>query len=1024
MTRAFSVIKFFIVAFLFLTIVGIGTFVSAQEEVSVAGDEAGVVALTEAELSLIANVDEATHVRRFFPDTSEADARQVYHAIVFAGEDVNDRAVVARYLEERKEALAGSSTIYPTVIESVSSVLVSEGVYDVTFTLANNGPTQSGIKYRVSLKPITSDSSKPLFKYSGPETITVDSGVVYKKTIRLEVPGYVEGGDYLWLVELGGVHGIVNDMKGDSLTTTISDRDVVFKIDPLNCYLEIPGESQTYTLLEGVDIKPEESLLLKCPVQNLTGEPITLDVYQTTRYRSSWGDVVSEGVYQNNPIEIGAEAGAVLSLTINGNQVPQAYDIIFSFKSANREVLAPLEAHYVVYGRSATIHNVTLDRNGYVLGDDAVIGLAWSGSANNFPGSRFEPINQELSVSFKLTNKDGLICGAADNLPLSNAATHALDTLKVLVVNDCNSLILETSIFGADGELLAYSSNNFSGGEYVDGAEEVTAATTNWKTSTIIISLVGFIGTIVLVLWLRRRNRIVNIVASFVLVTASILAGASVYAGSFYRDYSIWDVPEQNWSPHPVTVTFNGPAGTYVGSQLITFSGHLSNGVCANIAARSWWTVRIYNPGGAQVFSNQSQIGVAPYSNSWRANQFSGSGTYRGVITWEDTGCQTILGNPPPNPPANPNNNNQCNVNPAVSETFYFSVVAPPAITLTAAPSTIDPGGSSVISWSVVDATSCSASGGWSGSRNRSGGTQGVNPAATTNYRLDCSGPGGNTSRTVTVTVRPPTVTFTAVPTLIGPGNSSTLTWTTSGATSCTANGGPWSGGKALAGNESVSPAVTTVYGLRCTGPSGTTDRTATVTLPSGSLTASQCWIQDNQSSCLSSVSWRSQNFLGTRSVRQGSTEFGTTADGDTTRSISPDDRIFTLRDNGSAYIITREASVSCQQPNSIWVSEVPACVPLPVIDIESNPNIVRSGNTAPIEITILANYELTCTITGGINQTFTHNPSATTITHNFTTNPLRSAQIVTVSCVSPTYPDLMGDAETRIEVIPTVQEI
>lgn len=46
------------------------------------------------------------------------------------------------------------------------------------------------------------------------------------------------------------------------------------------------------------------------------------------------------------------------------------------------------------------------------------------------------------------------------------------------------------------------------------------------------------------------------------------------------------------------------------------------------------------------------------------------------------------------------------------------------------------------------------------------------------------------------------------------------LTWTSSGAAKCTASGG-WSGGKALAGNETVQVTKTTGYTLTCESPSG-----------------------------------------------------------------------------------------------------------------------------------------------------------------------------------------------------------
>jgi hypothetical protein len=75
-----------------------------------------------------------------------------------------------------------------------------------------------------------------------------------------------------------------------------------------------------------------------------------------------------------------------------------------------------------------------------------------------------------------------------------------------------------------------------------------------------------------------------------------------------------------------------------------------------------------------------------------------------------------------------------------------------------------------------------------------------------------------------------PLVTFSAAPATFTAGQSVTLTWTSSNATSCSASGG-WSGAKALSGSLAVSPTANTTYTLACTGASGTATRSATVTL-------------------------------------------------------------------------------------------------------------------------------------------------------------------------------------------------
>ena len=161
-----------------------------------------------------------------------------------------------------------------------------------------------------------------------------------------------------------------------------------------------------------------------------------------------------------------------------------------------------------------------------------------------------------------------------------------------------------------------------------------------------------------------------------------------------------------------------------------------------------------------------------------------------------------------------------------------------PTFTLTASPTSVTSGNASTIIWSsVTNATSCTASGGWSGSKTTAGSFASTGAlTSTTTYSLTCSGAGGTTTRSATVTVTAvppaaPALSFYASPTSINSGSSSTLYWSTTGATTCTASNG-WSGAQAISGSLSVSPTTTATYTLTCSGAGGSTGpQNATVTV-------------------------------------------------------------------------------------------------------------------------------------------------------------------------------------------------
>jgi hypothetical protein len=87
--------------------------------------------------------------------------------------------------------------------------------------------------------------------------------------------------------------------------------------------------------------------------------------------------------------------------------------------------------------------------------------------------------------------------------------------------------------------------------------------------------------------------------------------------------------------------------------------------------------------------------------------------------------------------------------------------------------------------------------------------------------------PGGLESAALTIPVSSgPMVTLTALPLEIDRGGTSTLTWSSANSVSCHAT---WTASTATSGSQVVSPVVSSVYSITCTGPAG--DATASVTV-------------------------------------------------------------------------------------------------------------------------------------------------------------------------------------------------
>ncbi len=93
---------------------------------------------------------------------------------------------------------------------------------------------------------------------------------------------------------------------------------------------------------------------------------------------------------------------------------------------------------------------------------------------------------------------------------------------------------------------------------------------------------------------------------------------------------------------------------------------------------------------------------------------------------------------------------------------FYGNVTPPPpapTVSLSASPTSLNAGQSSTLTWNSTNATSCAASGAWSGTNWPASGSQSTGALnQTSSYILNCTGSGGSTSATASVTVTAPQI--------------------------------------------------------------------------------------------------------------------------------------------------------------------------------------------------------------------------------------------------------------------------
>ncbi len=484
-----------------------------------------------------------------------------------------------------------------------------------------------------------------------------------------------------------------------------------------------------------------------------------------------------------------------------------------------------------------------------------------------------------------------------------------------------------------------------------------------------------------------------------------------------------------------------------------------------------------------------------------------------------------------------------------------------PTLTFTASPSSVTVGSASNLTWSTTNATACTASGDWSGSKTASGlpivSTGVLNTVKTYTYTLKCTGAGGEVTKSATVIVSSgapvPTLTFTANPTSVAVGGSSNLTWSATDVTTCIASG-DWSGSKSLSGVQStgvLNTVKTYTYTLRCIAGGGDIIRTVTVTVGSpspppplltGTIDANNCLVTvPGTRTCDTVVSWNATGYPNPKVYKSGSPWLSLDLPADIINSRSASVHLggvsFVLQDSSvgpidsviarancgpgltytyvaSTGIDTCEAAVSspyiriCPDNATVAVggrleyevrywsdsSVAPTCstgsyavvsdpgigpinpyvaiidvdpplfkpiaqgvhvgvtqiyadytppskptlntitnltvadssLPDPVISLIAKPQLVRNGNTTDIESVITSAYPTTCTLYGVHSSpiVINHTGTPSTKTYTKTTIPLEGAQIVSMDCVVDADSSATASESLRINLVPSIEEI
>jgi len=191
---------------------------------------------------------------------------------------------------------------------------------------------------------------------------------------------------------------------------------------------------------------------VNCKVKNAFTQAVRVTPYMADFLRDRYGEALGGSAYDQYAVDLKAGETKQIQVPVTLPTKAQAYDTSLSLRDGKGFESNTIFIHYVLRGASATIQQISLDKTSYALGSSAVATVAWSASADSFPGSR---VGSGTTISGLTMNLDlssgGTLCGKASQ----ELSSSSIEKITIPVNASCYSPRLRVSVSNKGGEQLA-----------------------------------------------------------------------------------------------------------------------------------------------------------------------------------------------------------------------------------------------------------------------------------------------------------------------------------------------------------------------------------------------------------------------------------------------------------------------------------------------------------------------------------------------------------------------------------------
>ncbi|MFA7209398.1 MAG: hypothetical protein WC120_03875 [Parcubacteria group bacterium] len=445
----------------------------------------------------------------------------------------------------------------------------------ISFDINNRQQIQPGVRYALHL--VRQEDGKQILvdEKIYPETIVLRENEVIKKEIEYRAPEYFSG-EYRIFLTVENQNGLRLAMS-DIGSVSFSGNNQYVELR--NCYLKVEGENEAkkYSIVQGVDIEPEESLIVYCDIDNHLNQSSEIIPEFVINRRSIFGEEVEIAIEDKQNITLNKEEKEVYFF-LPKIETPQAYNVALFLRRQGGEIISnKVNLRYVVRGLSATIQNLQIDRDYYKEGESAKVSFFWSPSADNFQGSRLSQTdNGAMDVDVVIKNSNDQICADMINELDPNAE---FVNYELQIKSDCINPGVFASIKDDKGNVLDSKNFKINSQDMVVKNEPQKYIADNpedFNFKFILIFLVILFVISIIAMGIKYRN------SFFVIVFCAIMGGLFLGNARDAKAITLLVKGTSGLSSPHLTINYDINSRTYKPTDSVYATASMSIATCGN----------------------------------------------------------------------------------------------------------------------------------------------------------------------------------------------------------------------------------------------------------------------------------------------------------------------------------------------------------------------------------------------------------------------------------------------------------